>query len=72
MLECEEDHHEERFDEEAAASPPVTATEAFDALDITLCWLAQTNADATHLLLVKRWHDEVAQMRYNSLKQVSI
>ena len=52
MMECEEDHHEESSDEEAATSPSVTDSEAFDALDITLRWLEQTNADATHLLLV--------------------
>ena len=71
VLECEEDHHEESSDEEATASPPVTAREAFDALDITLRWLEQTNADATHLLLVKRWRDEAARMRCDSLMQAS-
>ena len=36
MLECEDDDHEESSDEEAAASPHVAASEAFDALDVTL------------------------------------
>ena len=72
MLECEEDHDEESSDEEAAASPLVTASKAFDALDVTLRWLEQTGADATHLLLVKKWWDEAAQMRFKSLKQASI
>ena len=72
MLECEEDHHEESSDEEATTIPHVTASEAFDALDVTLCWLEQTNADATHLLLVKKWRDEAARMRYESMKQASI
>ena len=72
LLECEDDDHEESSDEEAAASPHVTASEAFDALDMTLRWLEQTNADATHLLLVKMWHDEAARMRCQSMKQSSI
>ena len=56
-------------DEEAAASPPVTASEVFDALDITLCWFEQISADATHLLLVKNWYDEAAWMEHESMKQ---
>ena len=72
MIECEDDDHEESYDEEAAVSPHVTASEAFDALDITLRWLEQTNADATHLLLVKMWCDEAARMRCQSMKQASI
>ena len=65
-------HDEESSDEKAAASPPVTASEAFDALDVTLRWLEQASADGTHLLLVKKWWDEAARMRFKSLKQTSI
>ena len=72
MLKCEDDDHEESSDEEAASSTHVTASEAFDALDVTLRWIEQTNADATHLLLVKKWHDEAARMRSQSMKQASI
>ena len=45
-------------DEEAAATPPITASAAVDALDITLCWQEQISTDGTHLLLVRKWHDE--------------
>ena len=57
VAECE-DHNEDRSDEEAAAIPPVTASAAADALDITLRWLEQRSIDGTHLLLVRKWHDE--------------
>ena len=64
MLECEDfNDHEGSSDDEAVASSHVTASEAFDALDTTLRWLEQTKADPAHLLLVKKWHDEVARMR---------
>ena len=67
--------HEEEDEEssdEADSTPCVTAGEAFDALDVTLRWLEQRNADAAHLLLVKKWHTEAAVMRSQSLNQASI
>ncbi len=64
---------EDSSDEEDAASEPnVSPSEAFSALEVTLHWLEQKNADPTHLLLVKKWRDEAAIIRSDSMKQTSL
>jgi len=42
-------------------------------LEVTLHWLEQTNADLSHLLLVKKWRDDAARKkeRFDSMKQSS-
>ena len=50
----------------------VSASEAFDALDTTLHWLEQRNAVPGHLQLVKKWRDEAAVIRCQSMKQTSL
>jgi len=41
-------------------------------LEVSLRWLEQTNADLSHLLLVKKWRDEAARIRCDSMKQSSL
>ena len=72
MLAGESGDNEESSDEEVADDSSVNASEAFDALEVTLRWLEQRNADSAHLLLVKKWRDEAVRMRCQSMKQTSM
>ena len=72
MLAGESGDNEESSDEEVADDSSVNTSEALDALEVTLRWLEQTNADSAHLFIVKKWCDEAARMRCQSMKQTSM
>ena len=56
----------------SVADTSVTPAAAFEALEVSLRWLESQNTEADHLLLVKKWRDQAARMRRESLKQSRI
>ncbi len=67
------DVREDSSDEEDSVDEPkVSPGEAFSALDVSLRWLEQSHADPCHLLLVKKWRDEAAKIRFNTMKQSNL
>jgi len=67
-----DDGNEESSDEESVIESGVSASEALDALQVTLRWLEQRNAGPNHLPLVTKWRDEASGIRSQSLKQTSL
>ena len=72
MVECGDGDCDEQSSDEESSISRITACEAFHALDTTMSWLEQTGVDSTHVLQVKKWHDEAARMRHWAKKQTSI
>ncbi len=72
MIDDSNERNEESSDEEIVNESNVSASEAFQALEVTRRWLEQQHADPNHLLLVTKWRDEASRIRSQSLKQTSL
>ena len=68
----DQDKEESSGEEDAAEETKVSPSDAFNALQVTLRWLEQTNADPSHLLLARKWRDEAARIRSQAMKQTSL
>lgn len=66
------EQHEDSSDEEIGNESSVSASQAFQALEVTLRWLEQQKADPNHLLMVTKWRDEASRIRSQSLRQTSL
>ncbi len=63
MIDDSNERNEESSDEEIVNESNVSASEAFQALEVTRRWLEQQHADPNHLLLVTKWRDEASRIR---------
>ena len=68
----DQDKEESSGEEDAAEETKVSPSDAFNALQVTLRWLEQTNADPSHLLLARKWRDKAARFRSQAMKQTSL
>ncbi len=67
MVDDGTEQHEEIVNESS-----VSASQAFQTLEVTLRWLEQRNDNPNHLLMVTKWRDEASRIQSQSLRQTSL